>query len=390
MNKRVNLICIACIFMALSVTGCFGKEEINQLTIIAGVGMDVSQKEEGIQLTVQAILPEEIQEQVKLEEGQRPVWLGTVTGDSIFDAVRNLSLLTGSRILWGHSQVLIIGEEAARQGIKETIDWFERSPEFRRRTFTMVAKGEARSIIEAKEGIDKIPAFNIGKLNEGSENTSKVVSRDLRMLISTLSSKTTCAILPGITVYNKIDREGKENKATKIQDTAVFKDYKLIGWLNEKETRGLLWVLGEVKSGVIDVQHPKDEERFISFEIIRAGSKIKPRIKDNKVTIIIEINEKGNIASVPSPIIDISKPKNILELEEAKKSAIEKDVSLALTKAKEMNADIFGIGEAIHRDYPKEWKKLEQEWDSIFPNLEIEVRVSSKLRRTGLITINKN
>lgn len=58
----------------------------------------------------------------------------------------------------------------------------------------------------------------------------------------------------------------------------------------------------------------------------------------------------------------------------------------ALKKAKELNSDIFGFGEAVHENYPNEWKHIENNWDEIFKKLDVEVMVDSNLQRTGRIT----
>jgi spore germination protein KC len=59
---------------------------------------------------------------------------------------------------------------------------------------------------------------------------------------------------------------------------------------------------------------------------------------------------------------------------------------MAITKVKELNSDIFGFGDAVHQRYRDEWKELEANWDEIFPDIEVEVTVESKLRRSGRIT----
>lgn len=39
----------------------------------------------------------------------------------------------------------------------------------------------------------------------------------------------------------------------------------------------------------------------------------------------------------------------------------------------------------MHESHPKEWKKLEKNWDDdTFPELEVDVQVETFIRRTGL------
>ena len=52
-----------------------------------------------------------------------------------------------------------------------------------------------------------------------------------------------------------------------------------------------------------------------------------------------------------------------------------------------MDADIFGFGESIQKKYPKEWANMENNWDEIFPQTEIEIHVDAKLRLMGRVAV---
>ncbi len=171
-----------------------------------------------------------------------------------------------------------------------------------------------------------------------------------------------------------------------LASTAVFKNYRLVYWLDAYETRGLLFVTRKVKSGIIEVKCPEEKNKIIAFEIIRAGSKIKPEIRDGELTITVEIREEGNVGEDQFASIDLTVPENISRLEKIKADAIKKEVEGVIRKAQQFNTDIFGFGEAVYRKYPREWKEMEKKWDEIFPLLEVQVKVESRIRRTGLIS----
>lgn len=386
-NKRIILIFIIMTFLPALLGGCWDKEEINKKAIIAGVGIDKNQEEEGIEMTVQVILPEEVQKQSARESA---VWVSTVTGTSAFDAARNLTLKTGSKGLWSHCGMLVVGEEAAKSGVSDFIDWFERDHELRRRTYIMISKGEAKDVIEARTGRERVPAFDIAELLDAGYVTSKVLLVNFHHFFSLMSSKTMCAVVPGIEIYTKKDVEGEENKLIRSSGSAIFKDYKLQAWIDENETRGMMWVLGQVENGVIEVENLLNNNTTISLEIIRSKSKIKPHIKDGQISITVEIEEEGNIGAAPIPSSDLSDPENIKKIEERKEKAIKKEVEHIVKKSQDLNTDIFGFGREIYRKYPQMWKNIEKEWDEIFPTLEVNVIVDAKIRRSGLIMNEPN
>jgi spore germination protein KC len=88
----------------------------------------------------------------------------------------------------------------------------------------------------------------------------------------------------------------------------------------------------------------------------------------------------GNIDPIKTPeIMD--------RLKFIQDDAIANEIKLAMNVAqKKFDADIFGFGEMIHRDYPKEWTYIEGQWNDIFPHLNIEIKVISSLKRPGYIS----
>jgi len=65
---------------------------------------------------------------------------------------------------------------------------------------------------------------------------------------------------------------------------------------------------------------------------------------------------------------------------------IRNDMEMAIAKAQELRADIFGFGYSIYRTRYRDWTRLEDRWDEIFPKVPVELDVEASIRRTGLIT----
>lgn len=51
----------------------------------------------------------------------------------------------------------------------------------------------------------------------------------------------------------------------------------------------------------------------------------------------------------------------------------------------EYQADIFGFGQRLYQKFPQVWKAIEKDWDDIYPTVEVSVKVSAMIRRTGMI-----
>ncbi|MFZ5652327.1 MAG: Ger(x)C family spore germination protein [Bacillota bacterium] len=386
------------LFLLFFAAGCWNRVELDRRAIVAGAGMDKAGEEGKIKITVQIIKPGEVKAgPAGKGGGAKAVALYTGEGYTFSDAARNLAMAMEDNLFWPESKILVIGEDLAREGIGRVTDFYERDHEPSTRGFLLISRGEAKEVLETEVGTEKIWAYGIGHMVKAMTAHGKSPATEIKHFLRTVESKTTAPVAPAVHVVRKEeekdDGEGKagEDKAVppkevKVSGAAVFRHYKLIGWLDEKETRGLLWATGKIKSGIIVVPAPESKGKLMSMEIIRAGSKIKPEITDGNLTITVEVREEGNLGEQQPDSVDITKPGVLKDLEERKKAVIEDEIGAAVAKAQELNADIFGFGEAVRRKYPGEWKKLEDQWDEIFPYLEVNTVVDAKIRRTGKIT----
>ncbi|MFZ5944672.1 MAG: Ger(x)C family spore germination C-terminal domain-containing protein [Bacillota bacterium] len=142
-------------------------------------------------------------------------------------------------------------------------------------------------------------------------------------------SKTTAPVASLV----EVSGEGQE-KTARLEGTAVFKQDKLVGFLNKEETRGLLWVLGQIKSGIIAVESPGGNGK-VSLEIIRASSKITPEIKDNELSITVEIKEEGNLGDQMGTG-DLTKAAAWNSLEKRQVAAIRNEIMAALKRPRNL------------------------------------------------------
>lgn len=303
----------------------------------------------------------------------------TTSGDTLFDTLRGFTHHVGRKLYYPHNEVIIFGREIAKEGVQPYIDFFARDHESRLSVWVFVAKDKASEIFDETPRLEKMPAQEIAKLVKAQSATSQTSTVRLVDFLTRLMSKTTSPIAPMI----ELSGEGNE-KNIFVSGTAVFKKDKLVGQLDKIETRGLLWVIDKIKSGIIDVNSPSGHGK-VSLEIIRAKSKITPEIIADKIHIKIEIKEEGNIGSQTS-LENLALPPSIAALEKEKAAVIESEVMAALKKARKLNTDIFGFGDALHQKFPKEWKDLENSWDEIFPDLDVELIIEAKLSRTGRIS----
>lgn len=378
-NDFLYKIVICALAIAL-LSGCGTSRELNELGIVIGVGIDKGDEADTVKITAQVVKPGEISSGGKSGGGGDEAYANfEETGRTVFAAVRGVTNKSSRKLFFPHNQVLIIGKSAAEDGITKYLDFFMRDPETRLNVYILVAQDTAAGVLDTKSKLENVPANSISlMLDTEAKAASQAINIRLKDFKESLQLKTVASVAPIIEVSEENDK-----KTTILNGMAVFKDEKMVGTLDKSEGRGLMWVLDKVKSGIIEVK--SSEGDLVALETVRAEGEFSSELVDGKVKIKVKIFEEGNIGE-DDGTKDLSAVSEVAFLEQQKIEVIKSEVMAAVKKAKELDADIFGFGESVHRKYPKEWASMEDEWDEIFPTVEVEVEVEAKLRLMGRIS----
>lgn len=373
----------------LLLTGCWDKRELNELGIVGAYGIDFDQNTGDVIVTTQIIRPSAMK---KDNSGTKTtVEYVTTNGKTIFEAVRNAAKQFDRRAYYAQSKVLVISERMAKEKMNNVVDFLTRSPQPRNTAWIIIAKrASINEILTAKKGVEDIQANYLSNVIKESTANSEAVKTNVLEIIKKLSGNGIHAVAGVMEVIKENSRfdDGKGEPATtgvKYSGAAVFKRDKLIGYLDEKETRGFNWIMGKVKSGIINVPSPDNKDKYIAIEIKRMKCSIKPEISGGKISFDIQVKAKGTLVEEQS-LTDISKLPMLEKIVSAQEDVIETEIKRAIQKVKEdLRSDVFGFGQIINQKYPQEWKRIKNEWDKIFPTVDCTVEVIANIRRTGLL-----
>ncbi|OEF98671.1 Ger(x)C family spore germination protein [Desulfuribacillus alkaliarsenatis] len=377
------VVLLVCMLSGLLLTGCWDMEEINDRAIVNGVAVDLVEDENGyrIKMLVQIIKPGVVAGSPEGGggNGAEATWVVSAEGKNVNDAARNLTRYSGRNLYWSHNLIIIVSEELAKQGVGPVLDFFDRTPENRLRTWFIVANGtDVEALMKATPNLESLLAVEVASMIEARAATSLAAAIYLRDFLYFSAINTRAPVASAIETYNDIDNK----TSLLISGSAVFKNDKLIDFYDELTTRGILWVVGDVNGGIITI----DWEGYrdgISTDIIRTKTAIDTFVENGNVRVNINVEKEGNITEVKD-VIDISKIKSLREVELKVSDEIKREINLALAKAQEQTADIFGIGEIIRRQHPKAWRTIETNWEDVFSEIEFQVEVETHLRRYGV------
>ncbi|MED4462369.1 Ger(x)C family spore germination protein [Metabacillus fastidiosus] len=390
MKRKIVIFAIFIILLVL-LTGCWNRRELNELAIAVGLGID--RQGDQYLVTVQIVNPGEIAAQ---KGGGRatPVLIYQETGDTVMEAFRRLTTVAPRKIYTAHLRMVVIGEKLAEEGFAETLDLLSRAREMRTDYYIAVAKdSKAENVLKILTSLEDIPASQLFSALETSEKAwAPTASVTLDELIPNIVSKGKEASLTGIKIRGDVQEgETSENvkqieAPTKLQyeGIAVFKNDRLIGWLDEEESKGLNYSLGKVKSTIVDITCPNEGK--IGIEIIRTKADVKTKVKNGRLTGMIRVEAEGNIADVECEKAELAKTETIREFEKKGEENIKVQIEAVINASQQKyKADVIGFGEALQRSNPVYWKKNEKEWSEKFTGIPIEIETDLKIRRVGTI-----
>lgn len=371
--------------LVLPLTGCWNRRELNTLGIIGIVGVDAGNN--GLKSTFEIIKPEKAgKDGGGSSKSKMPVKYIQSDGKTVIDTFRKPPLRFDRKLFVSHVKGFMFSEEIARNGLAEHLDAILRDHEMRVAMHLAIVKGSsAADVMGIASGINTIPSSYIEDLFKQYKVHSLSVNTNVLDFLKTYAGK---GRNPVVTVIqkvkkNKIGKEGTEEYELSTEGAAVFLKDKLVGYLDGQETRGYNWVIGKVASGLVTFPTP-DSNGMTSVEIFKAKSKNDVEISDDNIKLKVKINMTGMLDE-QTMNIDSKSTSDLIEiLEPATSEAIRQEVEHTLLKVqKEYKSDIFGFGEIVHRKYPKEWKSMQDNWDELFSQADIEVEVDAKITKTG-------
>jgi spore germination protein KC len=383
MKKFLKIIIISVLIIITS-SGCWDNMDINDRAFTSAIALDKG-KDGQIDVTLQILRPNIIKANQEGGTSESSIWTSTTQGETIFEAIRDQLKIIHRKPFYTHLRLIMIGEELAKEGIKDVLDFFLRDHEVRITPKIIVTKGlKAKDVINADSKLMNIPALHLEGILENNIAEAKTVEVNLIDVVHELTAAHGASVIATIIAPNKEKLENIQD--FKIEGSAVLIKDKLIGYLNILQTRGYLFIKDEVDGGIIVTDNPKEKDKKVSIEIIRASGNMDVNIEGEDLILSVEVEIKGALAEQQGSA-DLANEEMLNELESAVEKEIEGNIKNVLEVAqKTYKSDFFGFGNKIYGKYPYYWDEIKGNWNEEFSKLPIEISIKAKLERTGTIS----
>lgn len=394
MFKRMICILLTGIMTVTTLTGCWDKVEIDQRGFVGTIMIDMAspeymekmdemvegipgvEKQSGKMLKVTYALPDP-----RLLGGEGGGGggdeKGFITMSSVAMSIPKTNGYVDSRLsrrlYFGHTQVVILGEELLKNPdkLKEVIDLIDRSARFNRTAKVFIIEGEASKVSEVKPKGEKLLFRYIRDIMENEVTNGRIVEVDFNKFVSMMRNSGN-GILPRMTA---------EKEEIKIAGIGLIKDFKLIGYLSEYDTLFFNSLLGKRRGGR---EYLNLGDIVVTFSTSNTSRVIKLLNKDIKnLEIAIKVNLEGAILNgdFENEVFD-SQALSRLE-NEFNKMAEDSSKFVIKKLQKDYKTDALMIGDYLQKYHPGIWEQVKDDWDEVYPKIKITPIISHKIRRIG-------
>ncbi|MGE7823836.1 Ger(x)C family spore germination protein [Paenibacillus sp. NPDC093718] len=393
MNRKLNLL-ILMLAASLLLNGCWDSQELNSLSIVSATSIDRSEDEWVI--SFQVVIPQSIATQTGGGSGgsQSPITIFSTRGKTIREAMQNANLEAPRALFFAHNSVLIINEQVVRtEGVRQILDFFLRPVESRETMSVLLTKDKASNLLEVLIPLEKITGNAIQRvITQGQENLSQVKNIKLIDFASMVANPYKSAMAPELRVSGNQEEQStldalkstRNQAVLKLGDLGVFRGDKLVGWMKRKESRGVAWLSNSVHNLIIVTPcSDRDDSRLSSYRVIHSSTQVDPKMVNGSVNMVIHIQTKGALDET-SCTMDLTKPDVISKLEDTIAEQIKDEVLATWKRMKDLNVDVVGFMDMIHRKYPAASKQLTNS-EKPLQELELNLNVKVTVEHTNMI-----
>ncbi len=397
-----SLIIFILFIILISLTSCTGARELDTLGIVVTTGVDLVDGK--IIITNEVINPAagagakgtDVDIKTEFVQGS-----GYILGDAI---ARTL-LSFDRELYYPHNQLIIFGEECAKNGIGAYIDAISRDTEQRESAFLLVAKGDkAYNIMGIDSGISGSPGKYLYDILNGEKYNGQTRTLTLSEFLRYYYRSNEGYILGEVHVLKKPEINKMKSSNTLdvlcVEGGAVFTGDKLVGYYSGDEMIGFNILVDELKSTDIIFDTPnyiEDTKRQIAskgkysdIRVVKSKTKLDIKLEHEELHLYINVKIGGKLMETME-LLDINNPATLKIVEQACAKKVKEIIGMTLRKGqKEFGVDSFSIGELVHRKYPKLWKVIKDDWSTIFAELGYTIDVNVTIGDTGFTNMPPN
>ena len=369
--------CLAAIAAAAVVfSGCSGGgsiysnlREIEKLQIIQTMGFDMAQGRVTVSISSGPA------------QGELPSVKLAAEGDSISQALDHLQdWAAREELFFAHVRFVVIGEQAAREGLADVLDFFQRNTQTRLALPVFIVRGGTARELVTCPGDDLYEITSI--LSSVQRDTEKQGSAhcftllDIAQRLARSGAALCCTVTAAQTGENV--PSAQEGTVTALETGyAVLQDGRLAFWLDREETQGANLLLG--LAGSESVTLPDGQGGQTTLELSGSRASVRPLPgPDGALGAAVELSCQAGVVQAAGG--DVPSPETLAGLDRELTGWLEARVLAALEAARRTGADFLELGRTLRLCDPRAFDAAG--WDGVPADLRWTLEVQGSVRRS--------
>ena len=235
-----------------------------------------------------------------------------------------------------------------------------------------VREQEALAILKTDPKLESYIAEELVGMTEISKNIASSTFKPFTQYLSEMRTNNGQALGAAANLFN--------NETLVRTGSAIFNDWKLVGWLDGEETRkASLLFPGNLENTFVGEYN----QGIFTYKVDKKNSKIIPEVQNGNLSFKFRLKTDGIILQEEGNQLFLAEPKNIDKLEILFAKVIAGDVDEAIRKAQIIyKVDYFNFGMKLKNKDSDYFESLD--WQETFPTVPIETDIEVKISRFGI------
>lgn len=366
-RRRYSLLLVL-LFIPLFLTGCFDYHDINKVTFPTSIIFDIDDLGEAI-VYLDCIKPYRSTNDSS-DKGRRIIYKGQ--GKTALEALSDINRVSSFKLDYTQTRAYIFTEKASRKGIKKFLDLINNNSEFSMKPSAFVYYGDVDELLKTVSTDEEYLGLFLNDLVGKEKYNPKAVKSNINYYLSNILMGSNTALLTSIALKdNAID------KKIEIQGSSIFKDNILVEKIDVVNSLMYNIMMGNAKSGTLEVANPQDKQNFITLQILDSSVVDKLQFQDGKYKLIKNVNVDVSVSEIQGKLIVDSSSIDYIKVNE--EAYINGYVEYLFNKYKEEGLDIFDVERLVEMYYPHE------NIDNPLSVTELEVNTKINIKGTGVV-----
>lgn len=370
------------LLLICAATGCTDFIEPNQLAFVMGTSIDHA-GDGMIEVSHQIVIPSQQNGPFGSSGTETTDNFVVVSGKGVdvFEASQNVQRKSTRKLLTSHRVVIAISEEYLQKNdASKLFDKLNRDPANNQRDMILLVKGsDAKAFLLLDHPMEHLSSIAINKEMQ-INGLFRFSTR--QFMIDSLTDGAR-PILPVVQIERLKSKDNKTTPIAVINGFALLDhQLKIAGHLDDAEGSNAVWLAGKGTYKGVTIPW-KDGKGHLSFRLTHLKRRIDTAGGGDSAHFVISVTAQAYLIENTTPLDMSDKRDTMIFVQRYLNERVKRDLQLSVNKAQLFGADVFGIGEFMHRKFPNRWKSLKGDWDEAFRHANVSVEAKIRLRSAG-------